>query len=796
MSYPNKFFSIPNPIHLVFIDSAIQDIQNLIEGVVADAQVVVLHPEVDGVMQITQTLQNQPQIGTIHLVAHGSPGCLCLGNAQLSLKTLESYAPELRTWREAMSQQGQMLLYGCHLAAGEMGAEFVQKLHQLTGVKIAASTTAIGNAADGGNWELDVRLERAASEVKTELPLAFRTEAMAAYAGVLNTTPSSSTESFPFDFNRNQWRILTISDLLAGITDPDNDSLTISNLTASAGTILNRIDGNYSYIPPVDFLGEITFTYDVSDGQNPPSQQTRTVQVVETSFIAVYDNAPEFNQLFGVSDLIKVYWDYDANGNVIASAKDLSRLASQNPNILINDVRSAPEIFNAFEPSRSLMAIRVFQASNNPPSGDYTQDGLGNLYAASYFFGQTSNTGGTDTATNIFTRLYMDMDGPAVGLINLSNPELKFALKQGKPITESYAYGVITPASIPGLPRIPIDGGSVPYISFYYNYVTLSLERNAPPVATPKSLSFQEDAGDFSPELQSTIQGGTGLLDGVQDESTDPNWLFYYGLVRIDGIPGVQALAQTNLYYDGDPSDIVVADTGNAAYQHLAQGATQTIVGSFTVQDDFYKTATAPLTVTFTGVNDAPVAVADTASGLTNTIIEGSVATNDSDVDDGAILTYSLSASVDGLTLNADGSYSLDTTHPAYSSLPLGQTLPVVANYRVTDEFGTSSDSTLTLTLTGASAPNRPPTGSPTVTLPNTAEDNAITIKTADLLAGFSDVDGDTLSVVNLTATNGSLVNNNNGTYTFTPTANFNGVVNLTYGVSDSKATLAGQTRS
>ncbi|MBX9256186.1 VCBS repeat-containing protein, partial [Desmonostoc muscorum CCALA 125] len=51
------------------------------------------------------------------------------------------------------------------------------------------------------------------------------------------------------------------------------------------------------------------------------------------------------------------------------------------------------------------------------------------------------------------------------------------------------------------------------------------------------------------------------------------------------------------------------------------------------------------------------------------------------------------------------------------------------------------------------------PTGSPTATLSNTAEDTAIIITAADLLAGFSDVDS-TLSVVNLTATNGALVDN------------------------------------
>ncbi|NEU84716.1 cadherin-like domain-containing protein, partial [Nostoc sp. UIC 10630] len=92
---------------------------------------------------------------------------------------------------------------------------------------------------------------------------------------------------------------------------------------------------------------------------------------------------------------------------------------------------------------------------------------------------------------------------------------------------------------------------------------------------------------------------------------------------------------------------------------------------------------------------------------------------------------------------------------------------------------------------------NDAPTGSPTATLSNTPEDTAINITAADLLAGFTDVDaGDTLSVTNLTATNGALVNNNNGTYTFTPTANFNGPVNLTYNVTDGTATLTGQTRS
>src|SRR2546423_11915860 len=101
------------------------------------------------------------------------------------------------------------------------------------------------------------------------------------------------------------------------------------------------------------------------------------------------------------------------------------------------------------------------------------------------------------------------------------------------------------------------------------------------------------------------------------------------------------------------------------------------------------------------GVSSADVALADTNSGLEDSTITGTVATNDSDVDDGAILSYTLNAPVAGLTLNANGSYSFDAGNAAYQHLAQGATTNVVANYTVTDEHGASSSSTLTITLTG-----------------------------------------------------------------------------------------------
>src|SRR5207253_1650338 len=109
---------------------------------------------------------------------------------------------------------------------------------------------------------------------------------------------------------------------------------------------------------------------------------------------------------------------------------------------------------------------------------------------------------------------------------------------------------------------------------------------------------------------------------------------------------------------------------------------------SYTVTDEHGATATSTLTITLTGTNDAPVAVVDVNSGNEDTTITGSVATNDSDVDDGATLSYALDAPVAGLTLNPNGSYGFDASNAAYQHLAMGATSNVVANYTVTDEHG------------------------------------------------------------------------------------------------------------
>ena len=100
----------------------------------------------------------------------------------------------------------------------------------------------------------------------------------------------------------------------------------------------------------------------------------------------------------------------------------------------------------------------------------------------------------------------------------------------------------------------------------------------------------------------------------------------------------------------------------------LAFGVTQNVVATYTMTDGSGATDTATLTITVTGINDAPDAVNDVASATEDgAVVTGTVATNDTDVDVGDTRTYALNAPVAGLTLDSGGSYSFDPRELSYA---------------------------------------------------------------------------------------------------------------------------------
>src|SRR5437867_3788848 len=148
-----------------------------------------------------------------------------------------------------------------------------------------------------------------------------------------------------------------------------------------------------------------------------------------------------------------------------------------------------------------------------------------------------------------------------------------------------------------------------------------------------------------------------------------------------------------------------------AGVQHLAEGASVSDSFGYKANDEHGALSnTATLTITITGVNDAPVAADDAKSMTEDTAtVSGNVLTNDTDVDDGATLTVdsgspgaSLSGSYGTLNLAADGSYTytLNTTVLPYSTL--FRSVSDSFGYKASDEHGAlSNTATLTITITG-----------------------------------------------------------------------------------------------
>lgn len=161
---------------LLFIDSALENYQTLIDGVIPETEVIVLHPAEDGIKQIATTLKGRSDVASVHIVSHGEPGCLLLGNTRLSLDNLKDYAQDLKNWFSS-----SLFLYGCSVAAGEVGIAFVRQLQQLTGANIAASTTPTGSKELGGDWNLDVTT----SKIETEV--IFSHEVRETFQGLLQT---------------------------------------------------------------------------------------------------------------------------------------------------------------------------------------------------------------------------------------------------------------------------------------------------------------------------------------------------------------------------------------------------------------------------------------------------------------------------------------------------------------------------------------------------------------------------------------------------------------------------------
>ncbi|KAB1457060.1 VCBS domain-containing protein [Vibrio panuliri] len=264
-------------------------------------------------------------------------------------------------------------------------------------------------------------------------------------------------------------------------------------------------------------------------------------------------------------------------------------------------------------------------------------------------------------------------------------------------------------------------------------------------------------------------------------------------------------------------------DPSHSAYQHLAQGQSETVTIPVTVTDEHGASATQNLEIVLTGTNDlAKISGVDSGDvhenqagqdmspdhaqpgmavlGQNTLTTSGKLSIND--LDNGESVfdtnggTYSYSGQYGHLQLHRDGSWNYSvaagthdwhqgstptTVGSTIDKLGVGETLTDTITVRTKD--GTTHD--IVVTIHGD---NDTPYVSSEVQLNSGKEDTIQTLTAADLLANAIDVDHNDqgqLSIANLIADHGSIRDNQDGTYTYTPESNYHGKVHFSYDIND-----------
>ena len=148
------------------------------------AQVVVLDPAGDGLKQIADYMAGQEDIDAVHILSHGQEGSVRLGGMTLDLAAVEARSADLATIGDALTVDGDILLYGCAAADGTAGQAFVDALAEAIGADVAASNDDTGHGDVGGDWDLEV------TSGAIETNVAVDADAQAAFQGKLVLTAS------------------------------------------------------------------------------------------------------------------------------------------------------------------------------------------------------------------------------------------------------------------------------------------------------------------------------------------------------------------------------------------------------------------------------------------------------------------------------------------------------------------------------------------------------------------------------------------------------------------------------
>jgi Ca2+-binding RTX toxin-like protein len=656
----------------------------------------------------------------------------------------------------------------------------------------------------------------------------------------------------------NEDEMVTIKPI-SRVVDLDGDSLTLAGVRvdSSQGTVLLNPDNTFTLTPNANFNGLVNISYDVSDGKVITTfNEVVTVTSVNDAPTITLDSLvrqlPEDGQL--ELDVLANVSDIDSTKLTLISANVDS--AQGQVSITANQTLFFIPNANFNGQANLTYTVRDEQGATVTGSVNVNVTPVNDLPTAPS--NPVSLANGVEDTAYIIKALdllagFTDIDGDTLSLINVQmsngllvgtqNGDFSFTPNANFNGTANLSYQVsdgrsglvtvtkdiiITPVNDAPVVFVPLDDQSINENQLF----SYQLPSDAFSDVDNSTLTYSAKLSDGSDlptwlKFDATTRtfSGTPSFDNagtlsVKVTATDSSnasasQLFSIDVVNVNRAPQLASNAPALVVNEDEmvtikPISRVVDLDGDSLT--LAGVRVDSSQGSIVVSPDntFTLTPNANFNglvnisydvsdgkvittfnevVTVTSVNDAPTITLDS---LVRQLpedgqLELDVLANVSDIDSTKLTL--ISANVD----SAQGQVSITANQTLFFIPNANFNGQANLTYTVRDEQGATVTGSVNVNVTPVNdlptAPSNP------VSLANGVEDTAYIIKALDLLAGFTDIDGDTLSLINVQMSNGLLVGTQNGDFSFTPNANFNGTANLSYQVSDGRSGLVTVTK-
>jgi len=532
----------------------------------------------------------------------------------------------------------------------------------------------------------------------------------------------------------NDQSVSTNEDTNIGITltasDPDGDSLNYIVVSNPSHGSLTGTAPNVTYNPDSNYNGPDSFTFKANDGQADSNVATVSITVTATNDDPVAnDQSVSTNEDTNVGiTLTGSDADGDSLNYIVVSNPSHGSLTGTAPNVTYNP-----------DPNYNGADSFTFKANDGQADSNVATVSI-TVNAANDDPVANDQSVSTNEDTNLgVTLTASDVDGDSLSYIVVSNP----------------AHGNLT-GTAPNLTYHP-DANYNGSDSFTFkandsqvdsNIATVSINIaavNDEPVANDQSVSTNEDT-DLGITLTASDADGDSLSYSVESNPSH----------------GTLSGTAPNLTYHPDANY-----NGPDSF-------------TFKANDGQGDSNVATIGITVNAEGDAPVAVADSYNvdeDQTLTVNTPGVLTNDSD-NDGDPLTAVLQSDVahGTLNLNANGSFTYTPT----------------ADFNGTDSFtyaasdGSSNSNTVIVTII-VNAVNDVPVAKDDNY--NVNEDSTLNIPVPGVLSNDTDADNDALTVsIVSNAQHGNVTLNADGSFLYTPDAEYSGTDTFTYSASDSNA--------